>query len=84
MSLETEKAFWEFVARERAKVREVGQEQKDLDWVFRWLEKELRIAEQSKRRFFGSEDGYYWEGYFDALLDVKRILREWRADDGQD
>jgi len=83
MSLETEKAFWEFVARERAQVMKAEQEQKDLDWFFGWLEKELRIAEQSKRRFFGSEDGYYWEGYFDALLDVKRILME-VGFDGQD
>ena len=74
MSLGAEKVFWEFVARERS--RAVVEQQKDLGWFFEWLEKELRVAEKSKRDLFGKQGYEYWEGYFDALLDVKRTLRE--------
>ena len=77
----SEKVFWEFVARERS--RAVVEQQKNLDWFFEWLEKELRVAEKSKRDLFGKQGYEYWEGYFDALLDVKRVLREVLSHEGR-
>lgn len=73
MSLGVEVEFWEFVARERS--RAVVEQQRNLDWFFEWLEKELRVAEKSKRDLFGKQGYEYWEGYFEALLDVRRVLR---------
>ncbi|WP_324734929.1 hypothetical protein VFC49_06935 [Thermococcus sp. SY098] len=90
MSLETEKAFWAFVAQERAQARVVKEEPTTLE---EWLEQEIEKALETKARLEREaavlkakkqkaelekveKDIEYWNGYLDALEDVKRMLRE--------
>ncbi len=90
MSLETEKAFWEFVAQERAQARVVEEEPASLE---DWLEQEIEKALETKARLEreaavlkakkardelhkAEKDIEYWNGYVSALEDVRKMLRE--------
>lgn len=90
MSLGAEKVFWEFVAQERAQARVVEEEPASLeDWLEQEIEKALETkarlereatvlkAKKQKAELEKVEkDIEYWNGYLDALEDVRKMLRE--------
>ncbi len=90
MSSEAEKAFWAFVAQERAQVHVVKEEPASLeDWLEQKIEKALETkarlereaavlkAKKAKEELHKVEkDIEYWTGYADALSDVLTKMRE--------